>query len=94
MYVCMYGHTYSKNMDQQGKVANPGRGQLNKEIFNISLSAFAPENLVSRDGFGSPVPRRPAHLRTQAESDAYLQDSSRVLRRRPFIYLKPPYAIG
>ena len=23
---------------------------------NISLSAFAPENLVSRDGFGSPVP--------------------------------------
>ena len=24
---------------------------------NISLSAFAPENLVSRDGFGSPVPR-------------------------------------
>ena len=29
---------------------------------NISLSAFAPENLVSRDGFGStPVPRQPAH---------------------------------
>ena len=25
---------------------------------NISLSAFAPENMVSRDGFGSPVPRR------------------------------------
>ena len=35
---------------------------------NISLSAFAPENLVSRDGFGSPVPRQPAHLHTQAES--------------------------
>ena len=29
---------------------------------NISLSAFAPENLVSRDEFGSPVPRQPAHL--------------------------------
>ena len=28
---------------------------------NISLSVFAPENLVSRDGFGSPVPRQPAH---------------------------------
>ena len=26
---------------------------------NISLSAFVPENLVSRDGFGSPVPRQP-----------------------------------
>ena len=25
---------------------------------NISLSAFAPENLVSRDRFGSPVPRQ------------------------------------
>ena len=24
---------------------------------NISLSPFAPENLVSRDGFGIPVPR-------------------------------------
>ena len=34
---------------------------------NICLSAFAPENLVSRDGFGSPVPRQPAHLHTQAE---------------------------
>ena len=43
---------------------------------NISLSAFAPENLVSRDGFGNPVPRQPAHLHTRAESGAYLRDSS------------------
>ena len=49
---------------------------------NISLSAFVPENLVSRDGFGSPVLRQPAHLHTQAESGAtYLRDSSRVPRR-------------
>ena len=27
----MYGHTYSKGMDQRGKVANPARGQLNRE---------------------------------------------------------------
>ena len=53
-----------------------------------------PENLVSRDGFSRPVPRQPAHLHTQAESGAYLRDSSRVPRRRPFIYFKPPYAIG
>ena len=26
--LCMYGHTYSKSMDQPGKVANPARGQL------------------------------------------------------------------
>ena len=61
---------------------------------NISLSPFVPENFVSRDGFGSPVPRQSAHFHTQAESGAYLRDSSRVPRRRPFIYFKPPYAIG
>ena len=94
MYVCIYGHTHSKSMDQPGMVANPARGQLNRGNMNISLSAFAPENLISRDGFGSPVPRQPAHLHTQAESGAYLRDSSRVSRRRPYIYLKPPYATG
>ena len=61
---------------------------------SISLFSFAPENLVSRDGFGSPVPRQPAHLHTQAGSGAYLRDSSRFPRRRPYIYFKPPYAIG
>ena len=73
----MYGHTYSKNIDQPGKqIANPARGQLNRGKIHISLSAFAPENLVSREGFGSPVPSQPAHLHTQAESGAYLRDSS------------------
>ena len=61
---------------------------------NILLSPCVPENLVLRDGFSRPVPRQPAHLHTQAESGAYLRDSSRVPRRRPFIYFKPPYAIG
>ena len=59
---------------------------------NIPLSPCVPENLVSRDGFSRPVRRQPAHLHTQAESGAYLRDSSRVPRRRPF--MKPPYAIG
>ena len=27
----MYGHTYSKSMDQPGKVASPARGQLNRK---------------------------------------------------------------
>ena len=58
------------------------------------MSPCVPENLVSRDGFSRPVPRQPAHLHTQAESDASLRDSSLVPRRRPFIYMKPPYAIG
>ena len=55
---------------------------------NIPLSPCVPENLVSRDGFSRPVPRQPVHLHTQAESGAYLRDSSRV----PF--MKPPYATG
>ena len=58
---------------------------------NVSLYAF---RIWSRDGFGSPAPRQPAHLHTQVESGAYLRDSSRVPQRRPFIYCKPPYAIG
>ena len=87
----MYGHTYSKSMDQPGKVANPARCQLNREK-NIPLSAFVPENLVSRDGFGSSVPRQPAHLHTQAEIwcllTRFLPSSAAAS-----IY-KPPYAIG
>ena len=91
MYVCMcicsmYGHTYSKSKDQPGTVASPARGQLNRKI-DIFLSAFVLENLVSRNGFGSPVPRQPAHLHIQAESGAYLRDSSRFPRWRPFIHL-------
>ena len=55
-------------MEQPGKVANPARGQLNREN-SIPMSPCVPENLVSRDGFSRPVPRQPAHLHTQAESD-------------------------
>ena len=62
---------------------------------NIALSPCEPENLVSRDGFEA-VPSRVSLLilHIQAESGAYLWDSSRVPRRHPFIYIKPPYAIG
>ena len=73
-------------MDQPGKVANPARGQLNREN-NIPLSPCVPENLVSRDGFSRPVPRQPAHLHSQAEPGAYLRDSSRVPRRRPSMHV-------
>ena len=44
----------------------------------------------------SAVPSRVSLLilHTQAESGAYLRNSSRVPWRRPFLYIKPPYAIG
>ena len=85
MYICVV-ITYSKGKDQPGKVANPARGQLAEQGKNhYSLSSFAPENLVLRDGFRCPVPRQSAHLHTQAESGAYSRDSSKVQRRHPFI---------
>ena len=53
--LCMVTHTAR----QPDKVANPARDQLTEKN-NVSLPPFAPENLVSQDGFGSPVPRQPA----------------------------------
>ena len=37
----VYGHTYSKSIDQPGKVANPARGQLNRknEYFPVRVRA-------------------------------------------------------
>ena len=60
MYACMYGHHLIASIDQPSKVANPAHGQLNRAL-NISLSPFAPGNLISRDRFGRPVPRQAAH---------------------------------
>ena len=58
----MYGKHFQQSMDQPGMAVNPARGQLNREyIYVYSLSPFAPENFFSRDRFGRPVPRQPAH---------------------------------
>ena len=74
MYI--WSHLSQEN-ESTGKVAHPARGQLNRKN-DYSLSPFVPENLISRDGFGSPAPRQPAHLHTQTESGAYFRDSSQV----------------
>ena len=61
MYACMV-ITYSKSMDQPGKVANPAHhGQLNRENEYFPVTPFAPDDLVSRDEFGRPVPRQSTH---------------------------------
>ena len=52
----MYGHTYSKSMDQPGKVANPARGQLNREEKNNPCSRSC-LGIWSRDT-GSAAPSR------------------------------------
>ena len=61
-HACMYDHHVSlcRVFDQPGRVANPARGQLNREM-SIPLSPHVAENLVSRDRFSRPVPRQPAH---------------------------------
>ena len=94
MYVCMYVCmviTYSRVWINRVRLPILLVVSLTGKI-NIPLSPCVPEDLVSRGGFSRPVPHQPAHLHAQAESGAYLRDSSPVPRRRPFI--KPPYAIG
>ena len=56
----MYGHHIQQSMDQPSKVANPARGQLNRENEYFPVP-FARENLFSRDGFSRPVSCQPAH---------------------------------
>ena len=83
MYVCMAGVWINQVRLPILHVVS-GTGKMNN-----FLSAFAPGNLASRDKFGSPVLRQPAHLHTQVESGAYLRrDFSRIPRRRPFIYVE------
>ena len=81
--VCMYDHTYSRVWINRVRLpillVVSWTGKM-----NIPMSPCVPKNLVSRDGSSRPVPRQPAHLHTQTESGAYLRDSSRVPRRRPF----------
>ena len=58
----MNDHEYSKSKDQPGKVANPARGQLNREnIFFSWLSPFALIENWSRET-GSAVPSRASLL--------------------------------
>ena len=60
---------------------------------NVSLSAFAPKNLVSRDGFGRPVLRQPAHL--QLRLNLVLLAGFLPISAASSIYLfKPSYIIG
>ena len=63
MCVCVVvTYIYSRVcINNRGKIANPARDQLKNGKIDISLSPYAPENLVSRDRFDRPVPRQPAH---------------------------------
>ena len=88
MYICMvviWGRVWINRVRLPIPLVVSWTGNKNK----ISVSPFAPENLVSRNRFGRPVPRQSLHLHTQAEPGACSRDFSRFPRRRhsPFIYL-------
>ena len=40
-YIIMYCNTYSKSMDQPGKVANPARGQLKRKTKHFPVRVRA-----------------------------------------------------
>ena len=89
----MYGHTYSKRMNEPGKVANPASGQLNRENEYVPVRVRSCLRIWSRET--SPaVPSRVSLLISILRLNLVLTGVSRVPRRRPFVYLKPPYAIG
>ena len=57
----MYGHTYSKSMDQPGKVASPACGQLNRKNEYFPVRVRSCLRIWSRET-GSAVPSRASLL--------------------------------
>ena len=57
---CMCSQHFQQNMDHPGKVANPAGSQLNRDFFFFAVPVRA-LRMVSRDGFGRPIPRQPPH---------------------------------
>ena len=66
----MYGQHVQRSMDQTGMLANPARGQLNREIY-FFLSSFVPEILFSLDVPVVSSRVSPLILHTQTESSIW-----------------------
>ena len=75
-------------------VANPIRGQLNRENENFPVP-FALENLALRDRFGSPVPFRasPPILHTQAINVVLTHTIFPAFRNGVHLYRQSPSSI-
>ena len=81
-------------MDQPGKVANPARGQLNRENEYSPVPVRAGEFGLSRNGFIQPS--RPASAFSFSILRCLLLTTGFIpISAAASIYLlKPPYAIG
>ena len=60
VYACLV-ITYTSSRVWSNRVRLPILLVVGRTGKLFSLSPFAPENLVSRDSFGRPVPREPVH---------------------------------
>ena len=82
--MCMLYNSYylQQPMGQPGKVVNLARGQLNRKNGFYTVSPFAPERLVSRDRFGSPVSRLLKAIHLLIVITHHRIDSSSFPRRR------------
>ena len=91
MYVCMYGHHIKQSMDQPGKVANPARGQLNREKKIPCPRACL--RIWSRET-GSAVPSRVSLIISILRLNLVLTYGIPLEFRGGVHFMKPPYAIG
>ena len=85
--LCICGHTYSKSMDQPGKVANPARGQLNFPCPRSRLRIWSCET-------GSAVPSRISLLISILRLNLVVTHGIPLDFRGGVSLFKPPYAIG
>ena len=93
-YLVLSSHimSYSKRMDQPGKVANPARGQLNRE--NQYFRLHSRLRIWSRET-GSAVPSRVSLLISILMLNVVLTYGiPPKFRGASIIYSKPPYAVG
>ena len=78
-------------MDQPGEVANPTRGQLNRDFFPCLRSRLIIWSCET--GSADPSSLSPLILHTEAETGVYSRDSPRFLRRWR-LHIVPSTAIG
>ena len=56
--VCMYGQYFRSTTENRCQICS---WSSEEEKIAFFLSSFAPKNVVSRNRFGGPIPRKPAH---------------------------------
>lgn len=77
-------------MDQPDKVVNPLLVLSSTGKVFFSLSTFAPENLVSQEGFDCPALRQPRSFSTPGPNLVLIQAISPAFRDCVNLHCQPP----